>query len=84
MDQTSLVLVAMVLLCVALAVYSKWSLVRESRGLEIHAHSDGTVHEHHRGAAPHTHPTLSDRHARRVARLFRESSTPVRARAPRA
>lgn len=84
MDQTSLVLVAMVLLCLTLAAYCKWSLLREARGIEIHAHSDGTVHEHHRGAVPHTHPTLADRHERRVARLFRESSAPARARAPRA
>lgn len=72
MSQTGLVLVALVSLCVAIAAYSKWSLIREARGLEIHAHSDGTVHEHHRGAVPHTHPTLAERHERRVARLFRE------------
>jgi hypothetical protein len=74
MSQTDLVLVALVLGCLALAGYSKWSLVRESRGLEIHAHSDGTVHEHHRGAVPHTHPTLAERHERLVARVFREPS----------
>jgi hypothetical protein len=82
-DQTDLVLVSMVLLCVALAAYCKWSLLREARGLEIHAHSDGTVHEHHRGAVPHTHPTLADRHERRVARIFGESTPPRRERAPR-
>jgi hypothetical protein len=72
LSQTDLVLVSLMALCVVLAVYAKWSLVREARGLEIHAHSDGTVHEHHRGAVPHTHPTLSERHERRVSRIFRE------------
>ena len=75
LDQSNLVLVALVAVCVALAVYAKWSLVREARGLEVHAHSDGTVHEHHRGAVPHTHPTLAERHERRVARIFREPSS---------
>ena len=72
---TNVVLAVMVLGCLAVAVYTKRSLVREARGLEIHAHADGTVHEHHRGAVPHSHPTLAERHERRVARLFRE---PVR------
>jgi hypothetical protein len=74
LSQADLVLVALVAVCVTLAVYAKWSLVREARGLEIHAHSDGTVHEHHRGAVPHSHPTLAERHERRVARIFREPS----------
>ena len=84
MDQVDLVLVAMVLLCVALAGYCRWSLRREARGLEIHAHADGTVHEHHRGAVPHSHPTLAERHERRVARLFREAPAPAAERARRA
>ena len=71
---TNLVLAGMMLGCLAVAVYCKRSLVRESRGLEVHAHADGTVHEHHRGAVPHTHPTFAERHERRVARLFRESA----------
>jgi hypothetical protein len=69
---TNLLLPALMLGCLALAVYCKRSLVREARGHEIHAHSDGTVHEHHRGAVPHTHPTFAERHERRIARLFRE------------
>jgi hypothetical protein len=72
---TNLVLAGLMLGCVVLAVYCKRSLVRESRGLEIHAHSDGTVHEHHRGAVPHTHPTVAERHERWVSRLFRESTS---------
>ena len=48
--------------CAAVAFYCKRSLVREARGQEIHAHSDGTVHEHHRGAVPHTHPTFVERY----------------------
>jgi hypothetical protein len=72
---SNVLLAALVLGCLVVAVYTKRSLVREARGLEVHAHADGTVHEHHRGAVPHTHPTFSERHERRVARLFRE---PVR------
>jgi hypothetical protein len=34
------------------------------------------VHEHHRGAVAHTHPTFAERHERRVSRLFRESVRP--------
>jgi hypothetical protein len=71
-DLTQLMLIALVAGCLALAVYSKRSLVRESRGREIHAHADGTVHEHHRGDVPHTHPTLSERHEEILARLFRD------------
>jgi hypothetical protein len=71
----NLLLAGMMLGCLAVAVYCKRSLVREARGQEIHAHADGTVHEHHRGAVPHTHPTLADRHEQMVGRLFRE---PVR------
>ena len=69
---TQLLLVALVGACLALAVYSKWSLVREARGLEIHAHDDGTVHEHFRGDAPHTHPTLAERHEELLSRVFRD------------
>ena len=72
---TNVLLAGLMLGCLAVAVHSKRSLLREARGLEIHAHADGTVHEHHRGAVPHSHPTLAERHERRVARLFRE---PVR------
>jgi hypothetical protein len=56
--------------CAVLAVYCKRSLVRESRGLEIHAHPDGTVHEHHRGAVAHVHPTFAERYESRVARVL--------------
>jgi hypothetical protein len=63
---------ALMIGCLVVAVYCKRSLTREARGLEIHAHSDGTVHEHHRGGVPHAHPRLSDRHASRLSRLFKE------------
>jgi hypothetical protein len=69
---TQLLLAALLAGCLVLATYSKWSLVREARGLEIHAHDDGTVHEHFRGDAPHVHPTLSERHDDLLARLFRD------------
>jgi hypothetical protein len=72
----NLLLAGLMLGCLVVAAYFKWSLVREARGHEIHAHSDGTVHEHYRGAVPHTHPTFAERHERRVSRLFRESVRP--------
>lgn len=56
--------------CTALAAYSTWSLRREARGQEIHAHADGTVHSHHRGSRPHAHPTLAERYDARLARWF--------------
>ena len=74
MDLTQLMLMTLVAGCLALAVYSKRSLVREARGLEIHAHDDGTVHEHFRGDVAHTHPTLAERHEELLARLFRDAA----------
>lgn len=54
----------------ALAAYSALSLRREARGLEIHAHADGTLHTHHRGSRAHVHPTMSDRYDGAMERLF--------------
>ncbi len=56
--------------CIAAATYSAISLHRESRGLEIHAHDDGTVHSHHRGSRHHVHPTFAERYDARLARYF--------------
>jgi len=56
--------------CAAAAAYSSWSLRREARGQEIHAHADGTLHSHHRGSRPHVHPTFAERYDARLARLF--------------
>lgn len=72
---TQLLLVVLAAGCVALAAWSKWSLERESRGLEIHAHDDGTVHEHFRGDVPHVHPTLTERHDDLLSRLFRDPAS---------
>jgi hypothetical protein len=69
----SLLVIGLLLGCALAAAYCVRSLRREARGLEIHAHADGTVHEHHRGGVPHDHPTVADRHERLVRRLFRES-----------
>lgn len=65
--------------CVALATYSALSLRSESRGQEIHAHSDGTVHSHHRGSRPHAHPTFVERYDARLARAFGPSPRARRA-----
>lgn len=56
--------------CAAVAAYSSWSLRREARGQEIHAHAGGTVHSHHRGSRPHAHPTFVERYDARLARVF--------------
>jgi hypothetical protein len=52
-----------------LTAYAAWSLWRERRGQEVHAHSDGTVHSHHRGSRPHPHPTFSERYDARLTAL---------------
>lgn len=67
-----LILVVVAISCLLSALWAKWSLDREARGLEIHAHSDGTVHEHFRGDVPHRHPTLTERHDQILARIFRD------------
>jgi hypothetical protein len=67
------VLLAVLVLAAALATvaaYSAWTLSRERRGREIHAHADGTVHSHFRGSRPHAHPTFSERYDARLARWF--------------
>jgi len=61
---------AMLLVMTAGAVYCWSSLRREARGHEIHAHSDGTVHEHFRGSRRHQHPTFSDRYHHRLDAWF--------------
>jgi hypothetical protein len=50
-----LVVVLLMVVCVALIGYASRSLHRQARGLEAHAHADGTVHSHHRGSVPHAH-----------------------------
>lgn len=37
--------------------------LRRKRCGDLHAHHDGTVHEHFRGSRPHVHPTLLERYA---------------------
>jgi hypothetical protein len=74
MTLTQIAVVVLMTACATLAVYCKRSLVREARGHEAHAHADGTVHEHHRGSVPHSHPTLADRHDHLLARMFRTPS----------
>src|SRR3954467_1635221 len=63
--------------CFAVAWYCKRSLVREARGLEVHGHADGTVHEHHRGSVPHAHPTLVERYDRAFVKLWRTPNPAV-------
>ena len=66
----TLALVTMLLVMTAGAAYCWVSLRREDRGCEIHAHSDGTVHEHFRGSRSHQHPTFSERYGNRLTAWF--------------
>jgi hypothetical protein len=66
----TLALVTMLLVMTAGAAYCWVSLRREARGSEIHAHSDGTVHEHFRGSRSHQHPTFSERYSNRLTAMF--------------
>lgn len=70
---TQIVLGVLMLAVVAAVAYCSHSLHRQALGRDIHAHADGTVHEHHRGSVAHEHPTLGDRHERVLRRLFRET-----------
>jgi hypothetical protein len=65
-----LTVLAMLVVMSAAAACCWWSLRREAHGMEIHAHSDGTVHEHFRGSSNHQHPTLADRYERLLTRWF--------------
>jgi len=65
-----LTVLAMLLVMAAGAAYCWWSLRREARGMEIHAHFDGTVHEHFRGSKSHQHPTFADRYSNRLTAWF--------------
>lgn len=71
----SLALVTMLLAMTAGAAYCWMSLRREARGHEIHAHSDGTVHEHFRGSKPHSHPTFAERYNGRLTAWFGPAPT---------
>jgi hypothetical protein len=63
-------LVAMLVAMTAGAAYCWITLRREARGHDIHAHADGTVHEHWRGSRNHTHPTFADRYNARLTTWF--------------
>ena len=55
---------------VLLAAWLGWQERRAQRGHEIHAHADGTVHEHYRGNAPHAHPTAIERYDSWLTRVL--------------
>ena len=52
------------------AAWLGWLEFRARRGNDLHAHDDGTVHEHFRGHAPHAHPTTMDRYDAWLTRLL--------------
>lgn len=70
---TELLLAALMISAVGVVAYCSHSLHRQALGRDIHAHADGTVHEHHRGSKDHEHPTFGDRHENVLRRLFRET-----------
>jgi hypothetical protein len=74
-------LVVMLVAMTAGAAYCWWTLRREARGHEIHAHADGTVHEHWRGSKNHAHPTFSERYTGRLTTWFGPAQVEV-TRAP--
>ena len=55
---------------VLLAAWLGWQEYRGQRGNDIHAHADGTVHEHFRGSAPHAHPTAIERYDSWLTRVL--------------
>ena len=55
---------------VLLAAWLGWQERRAQRGHEIHAHADGTVHEHFRGNTPHEHPTVIERYDSWLTRVL--------------
>lgn len=57
-----LVSVLLIVVLTLVAAWLGWQEHRASRGNDIHAHADGTVHEHFRGSAPHVHPTAIERY----------------------
>lgn len=53
-----------------LAAWLGWREYRARRGHDLHAHGDGTVHEHFRGSAPHAHPTAIERYDSWLTRVL--------------
>jgi hypothetical protein len=48
---------------------------RETGAHSVHAHSDGTVHEHFLGARPHVHPTFLERYDELIDRTLGSRTT---------
>ena len=65
-----LVAVLVIAALVLLAAWLGWQEHRAQRGNDIHAHADGTVHEHFRGSAPHAHPTAIERYDSWLTRVL--------------
>lgn len=55
---------------VLVAAWLGWQERRVRYGRDIHAHADGTVHEHLRGSAPHAHPTAIERYDSWLTRVL--------------
>lgn len=52
------------------AAWLGWHERRAQRGHDLHAHADGTVHEHFRGSARHVHPTAIERYDSWLTRVL--------------
>ena len=68
-----------VALCVLLAGVAVLVTLLEERSEtgahNVHAHFDGTVHEHFLGARPHVHPTLLERYDELIDRTLGSRAT---------
>lgn len=60
---------------VLVAAWLGWHEHRAQRGHDLHAHADGTVHEHFRGSAPHAHPTAIERYDSWLTRVLGPAGT---------
>lgn len=62
--------VALLAVLALLVAWLGWQEHRGRRGHDLHAHGDGTVHEHFRGSAPHAHPTAIERYDSWLTRVL--------------
>lgn len=64
------VAVLLIAVLVVAAAWLGWHERLAQRGNDIHAHADGTVHEHFRGGSSHAHPTTIERYDSWLTRVL--------------
>lgn len=65
-----LVCALLIAILVVVAAWLGWQEHQALRGRDIHAHADGTVHEHFRGGVRHEHPTTIERYDSWLTRVL--------------